>query len=130
MAITSPLLEVDITGGDGRAVNVTGPRTSAARAERGRTRDCRGRGPEAEITSARRRRDAAGRVRITVIGTGFNGARQSRGRCRSTSGHASQSRSGRRHPAEPSLDQLTEANLPTFCVDVPLPVKALDDSNT
>jgi len=118
MAITSPLLEVDITGATGVLFNVTGPANlglhelNAAARVIAEVVD-----PEAEIIFGTAVDESLGdEVRITVIGTGFNGARPMAVRPSADEPATAEPKPIRLADiqAEPSLDQLTEADLPTF----------------
>jgi len=118
MAITSPLLEVDITGATGVLFNVTGPANLGLHELNAAARviadvvD-----PEAEIIFGTAVDESLqDEVRITVIGTGFTGVRPAAmrpSRDEPVTADPKPIRLADVQP-EPSLDQLTEADLPTF----------------
>jgi len=118
MAITSPLLEVDITGATGVLFNVTGPANLGLHELNAAARviadvvD-----PEAEIIFGTAVDESLqDEVRITVIGTGFTGVRPAAmrpARDEPVTADPKPIRLADVQP-EPSLDQLTEADLPTF----------------
>ncbi|HRC61620.1 MAG: cell division protein FtsZ [Dehalococcoidia bacterium] len=118
MAITSPLLEVDITGATGVLFNVTGPANlglhelNAAARVIAEVVD-----PEAEIIFGTAVDESLqDEVRITVIGTGFTGVRPAAMRPPRDEPMTADPKPIRLADVqpEPSLDQLTEADLPTF----------------
>ena len=115
-AIASPLLEVDITGATGVLFNVTGPRDlglreldSAARVIASVV------DPEAEIIFGTSLDETMGdEVRITVIATGFSGARKMNIRQVLEQSEPEPIKLGQIRPDPTSTDSLTEADLPTF----------------
>ena len=117
-AIASPLLEVDITGATGVLFNITGPsdfslkeldvaaRTIAEVVD-----------PEAEIIFGTAVDDALqDEVRITVIATGFSGVRRGENMPHPVETERSEPEPIRLADLQPdpSLEQLNEADLPTF----------------
>ena len=121
MAISSPLLEVDITGATGVLFNVTGPAdlglhelNEAARIIADVV------DPEAEIIFGTAVDESLGdEVRITVIGTGFSASRAGMRpvpeyeRAAAGGGEPRPVRLADLTP-DPSYEQLSEADLPTF----------------
>ena len=116
-AISSPLLEVDITGATGVLFNVTGPRDlglreldSAARVIASVV------DPEAEIIFGTSLDDSLkDEVRITLIATGFSGVKKlSMKQVLDAQQDPEPIKLGQIKPDPTSPDALTEADLPTF----------------
>ncbi len=116
-AISSPLLEVDITGATGVLFNVTGPRDlglreldSAARVIASVV------DPEAEIIFGTSLDDnLKDEVRITLIATGFSGVKKlSMKQVLDAQQDPEPIKLGQIKPDPTSPDALTEADLPTF----------------
>ena len=117
MAISSPLLEVDITGATGVLFNVTGPadlglhELNAAARVIAEVVD-----PEAEIIFGTAVDDSlSDEVRITVIGTGFSNTRAVT--MRNVLDRDEEPRQATRLSdlqADPTFEQLSESDLPTF----------------
>ncbi|MCA9847082.1 MAG: cell division protein FtsZ [Dehalococcoidia bacterium] len=116
-AISSPLLEVDITGATGVLFNVTGPRDlglreldSAARVIASVV------DPEAEIIFGTSLDDSLkDEVRITLIATGFSGVKKlSMKQVLDQQEDIEPIKLGQIKPDPTSPDALTEADLPTF----------------
>ncbi len=116
-AIASPLLEVDITGATGVLFNIIGPANLSLRElDQAARTIAEVVDPEAEIIFGTAVDDSLqDEVRITVIATGFSGVRplsvQATGNA--AAGDAEPIKLADIQP-DPVLDQLDEADLPTF----------------
>ena len=117
-AIASPLLEVDITGATGVLFNVTGPANLGLRElDQAARTIAEVVDPEAEIIFGTAIDESLqDEVRITVIATGFSGVRSlnlKAGAQAAAPGDPEPIRLADIQP-DPVLDQLDEADLPTF----------------
>lgn len=114
-AISSPLLEVDITGARGVLFNVTGPRDLGLRELDAAARVIASVvDPEAEIIFGTSLDDALkDEVRITVIATGFSGVKKMPLR-HLLDEQPEPIKLGQIRPDPTASDALTEADLPTF----------------
>jgi cell division protein FtsZ len=116
-AISSPLLEVDITGARGVLFNVTGPRDLGLRELDAAARViASGVDPEAEIIFGTSIDDSLkDEVRITVIATGFSGVKKMSVRqVLDDIREPEPIKLGQIRPDPTAGDALTEADLPTF----------------
>jgi|GEM_PF-13404 len=116
-AISSPLLEVDITGATGVLFNVTGPRDLGLRELDAAARVIASVvDPEAEIIFGTSLDDALkDEVRITLIATGFSGVKKMNIRqVLDEVNEPEPIKIGQIKPDPTSTDALTEADLPTF----------------
>ncbi len=114
-AISSPLLEVDITGARGVLFNVTGPRDLGLRELDAAARVIASVvDPEAEIIFGTSLDDSLkDEVRITVIATGFSGVKKMPLR-HLLDEHPEPIKLGQIRPDPTASDALTESDLPTF----------------
>ncbi len=116
-AIASPLLEVDITGATGVLFNVTGPKDFGLQElDQAARTIAEVIDPEAEIIFGTATDESLqDEVRITVIATGFTGVRPLSMRA-ATEASASEPDPIKLADIQPDpmLDQLSEADLPTF----------------
>ncbi len=116
-AISSPLLEVDITGATGVLFNVTGPRDLGLRELDAAARVIASVvDPEAEIIFGTSLDDSLkDEVRITLIATGFSGVKKMNIRqVLDEVNDPEPIKIGQIKPDPTSTDALTEADLPTF----------------
>ncbi|MSQ42430.1 MAG: cell division protein FtsZ [Dehalococcoidia bacterium] len=115
-AIASPLLEVDITGATGVLFNVTGPANLGLRELDAAARTiAEVLDPDAEIIFGTAVDESlTDEVRITVIATGFSGARSLSARGAQYNGRGPDPIKLADIQPDPVLEQLTEADLPTF----------------
>ena len=114
-AISSPLLEVDITGARGVLFNVTGPRDLGLRELDAAARVIASVvDPEAEIIFGTSLDDSLkDEVRITVIATGFSGVKKMPLR-HLLDEQPEPIKLGQIRPDPTAVDALTESDLPTF----------------
>ena len=116
-AIASPLLEVDITGATGVLFNVTGPKDFGLQElDQAARTIAEVIDPEAEIIFGTAIDESLqDEVRITVIATGFTGVRplSMRAATEASASEPDPIRLADIQP-DPTLDQLGEADLPTF----------------
>jgi cell division protein FtsZ len=116
-AIASPLLEVDITGATGVLFNITGPKDFALQElDQAARTIAEVIDPEAEVIFGTATDESLeDEVRITVIATGFTGVRplSTRAATEASTSEPDPIKLADIQP-DPTLDQLSEADLPTF----------------